>query len=255
MHDPNNDQTNRDAVLEVVRKMKPFDSGIPLVRYGGDFDGGYLLPNDFDGISACFSPGVSKIADFENDMARVYGMPCYMCDYSVDALPINHDLFDFEKVFLGKETIDEFMTLEDWIDQKFPEWDGQDFILQMDIEGAEYDVLPNISRRLMSSFRIIVLEIHYLRRELQPKNIAAFSNFIDVLTRDHQIVHLHPNNHGGDQSLATVFGIQVPRILELTLLRKDRTKQHQPIRNFPHRLDQKNVATKPDVVLPTEFYS
>ena len=31
-----------------------------LVRLGGNNDGGYLLPNDLEGITACFSPGVDN---------------------------------------------------------------------------------------------------------------------------------------------------------------------------------------------------
>ena len=40
-----------------------------LLRIGGDSDGGYLLPDDLENISSCFSPGVSDIFDFEFTLA------------------------------------------------------------------------------------------------------------------------------------------------------------------------------------------
>jgi hypothetical protein len=36
-----------------------------LLRIGGDSDGGYLVPDDLENISSCFSPGVSDIFNFE----------------------------------------------------------------------------------------------------------------------------------------------------------------------------------------------
>ncbi len=59
-------QTVNESLLEdFFKKMHPIDSGHSLVRLGGDGDGGYLVPDDLEGIGACFSPGVSDVADFE----------------------------------------------------------------------------------------------------------------------------------------------------------------------------------------------
>jgi hypothetical protein len=49
----------RERFLGLVRLMRPIESGHPLVRLGGPKDGGYLVPDDLDGIAFCFSPGVS----------------------------------------------------------------------------------------------------------------------------------------------------------------------------------------------------
>ena len=62
-------RTNRDKVLNLIRALRPVDCGIPLIRIGGNADGGYLVPDDLDGIEYCFSPGVNTVADFENDLA------------------------------------------------------------------------------------------------------------------------------------------------------------------------------------------
>jgi hypothetical protein len=62
---------------------------------------------------------------------------------------------------------------------------------------------------------------------------------------------MHPNNHCEQHEH---WGIAVPTVMEFTFLRNDRILQRQPETNFPHRLDQKNVAAKPDLVLPRCWY-
>lgn len=65
-------------------------------------DGGYLIPDDLEGISACFSPGVDDRATFETSLiAR--GIPCFLADASVDKAPIDGDMIHFTKVSWGRE--------------------------------------------------------------------------------------------------------------------------------------------------------
>ncbi len=49
-------QTKSGDLLELIRKLAPQDSGPELIRIGGPGDGGYLIPDDLDGIEYCFSP-------------------------------------------------------------------------------------------------------------------------------------------------------------------------------------------------------
>ena len=48
-------------IVEVFQLLKPKASKTPLIRIGGDGDGSYLVPDDLEGITACFSPGVNRI--------------------------------------------------------------------------------------------------------------------------------------------------------------------------------------------------
>jgi hypothetical protein len=66
----------------IAKALRPFDVGYELIRVGDFGDGGYLVPDDLSGIRACFSPGVSKQASFELDMAK-RGIPSFMADASV----------------------------------------------------------------------------------------------------------------------------------------------------------------------------
>ena len=84
-----------DAVRAFMRTVRPHATEHPLVRIGGDGDGGYLVPDDLAGISALFSPGVAETADFEAEFAR-RNVPCFLADYSVEGPPVSSPLFHFE---------------------------------------------------------------------------------------------------------------------------------------------------------------
>ncbi len=73
-----------EAVAEFLSTIRPVETEHPLIRVGGDGDGGYLIPNDLEGIAACFSPGVATTADFEAGMAA-RGIRCFLADASVEA--------------------------------------------------------------------------------------------------------------------------------------------------------------------------
>lgn len=66
-------------------KLRLFKFDLTLDPNG---DGGYLVPNDLEGIEACFSPGVDKISEFELDCLN-YGMKIYMPDKSVEKPNLN----------------------------------------------------------------------------------------------------------------------------------------------------------------------
>lgn len=89
--------TADEDLKHFILKNRPRSVGKELIRIGGRGDGGYLIPNDLDGISACFSPGIAASSTFEEELADKYGIKSFMADYSVDHPPISHDLFHFEK--------------------------------------------------------------------------------------------------------------------------------------------------------------
>ena len=66
--------TPKSDLEALISTLRPRDTNVPLVRLGGWSDGGYLVPDDFRGISACFSPGVSNVANFEKDLIDRYAI-------------------------------------------------------------------------------------------------------------------------------------------------------------------------------------
>ncbi|WP_181699451.1 FkbM family methyltransferase [Chthonobacter albigriseus] len=238
-------------VMATIGNLRPIDNGFPLIRVGGEGDGGYLLPVDFDGLGGCFSPGVGKTSAFEKHLIEEYGLQCYLADGSVEGPQIQHERIEFEKKFIGSTRNDKFMTLDSWVDRKFRGRVNEDLILQMDIEGWEYDTLIHLEKSTLRRFRIIALELHGLDRIFLQGCVSMFDSIFRKLTEFHDVVHLHPNNYA---TIETRVGVEIPPLLEVTLHRKDRAKSRSPRQQFPHVLDRQSTSG-PDVVLPRCWYA
>ncbi|WP_286910430.1 FkbM family methyltransferase [Roseovarius sp.] len=219
-----------------------------LIRIGGDGDGGYLLPDLREDISHCFSPGISDIATFEEEIATSHGINSFMADASVTAPPTDNPHFHFQKKFLGSRDSGVLMTLKTWMETSVDP-DDDSLLLQMDIEGAEYDVLTLESAETLRRFNCMVIEFHGVQEIFHANFFRVFSAIFDKIFQNFSICHLHPNNYYG-----TIInhGIATPQIMEITFVRNDMIAAHKtdgPIQ-LPHPLDRPNVAEKPDIIMP-----
>ena len=88
--------TPTEELIEFISKLKPIKIDKELIRLGSIEDGGYLIPDDLDGIEALFSPGVGTSSSIELDCAN-RGIKAFMADASVDGPVEKHELFNFKK--------------------------------------------------------------------------------------------------------------------------------------------------------------
>lgn len=241
--------TPEDRLKAFLSKVRPVDCGIEMIRIGSEMDGGYLVPNDLEGIEYCFSPGVSTVSDFENQLADMH-IKSFLADYSVDAPPVQKPELVFDKKFLGASDRGCYMTLDTWKNKYLRDYSG-DLILQMDIEGGEFEVLFNVSDELLIQFRILVIEFHAMSRLLDPFGFEIYSSCFEKLLDKFHVVHLHPNNCCGSTLKG---GVEIPHIMEFTFLNKRRAPALKPQISFPHKLDRQNLPGKP-LALPTCWYS
>lgn len=236
-------------VADFLKKVAPVETEFPLIRIGSEGDGGYLVPDDLDGIDACFSAGVSTCSDFEYELAK-RGIKCFLADFSVDSPPIESPLFDFEKRYIGPERDERFLTLEKWISLKAPE--KNNLILQMDIEDGEYPVIFHTNSETFKKFRIIVIEFHRMNHLFNKDGAELIHLSFEKILLNFDVVHIHPNNC---RPTVRSMGFEIPPVMEFTFLRKDRTKQRRARVNFPHLLDRCNSAYAPEIVLPRCWYN
>jgi hypothetical protein len=210
---------------EILETLKPKPCPVKLVRIGGEHDGAYLIPDDLNGIDACLSPGVNNFKYFEDELTTTYGVKCHMCDYSSDldsfATPLINGMQTFEKKWLDIDSGVNSISLEDWV-QKYSPNLHDDLILQMDIEGAEYRNILAASITLLTRFRIIVIELHGLDAFSDPELLGKeIGPLVQKLDATHICVHAHPNNCCGEM-LDEDSGMNIPKVIELTYLRRDR---------------------------------
>lgn len=237
----------RSAVREALDLITPWNSGLPLIRVGGDADGGYLIPDALEGIEALFSPGVSSTWDFERFVADKYGIRSFMVDGSVDAPAGLTEFQQFRRIWLGTRSSGDVITLDDWISDSVLS-ESADLLLQMDIEGSEYGVLNAVRLSTLRRFRIVVVEYHGLdwmsvAPVLSMRILPAFRK----MSVDFEAVHVHPNNCCGAQN---IYGVPIPKVLEVTYLRRDWVFGTPVRARIPHALDRDCVVGNPPLSLP-----
>ena len=146
----------------------------------------------------------------------------------------------------GDET---HMTLDQWKQRSIGAHSG-DLLLQMDIEGAEFETLLAASDELIRQFRIMVIEFHYLHQLWNKPWFLLVERVFRKMLRSHAVVHIHPNNCCGSFRSA---GLEIPRVVEFTFHRRDRITNQTFCTSFPHPLDADNTAKK-TLVLPPCWY-
>ena len=233
----------KELIIEILTKIRPESQVKELIRVGSDNDGGYLVPDDLDGIKYCYSPGVSNNSDFEDQLAT-YGIECFLADYSVDGPAKENPLFQFTKQFLGNKNDTKTIRLETWIkDNK----SDDEMLLQMDIESAEYQVILDTPSEILRKFRILVIEFHGFNKLAHPHSFDLISTTFYKLLKDFRVVHVHANNCCKAVKLS---GVEIPPVMEFTFVRKDRFIKSDSEVKLPHRLDQKNLPENKGVNLP-----
>ena len=237
-------------VLNLIARMRPWQTNRPLIRLGPPSDGGYLIPDDLEGIEACFSPGVGLISGFEADCAA-RGLKVFLADGSVKEPAQTDPNFKFINKHIGLTSTDTTSTMDDWVNSSCVSHNS-DLMLQMDIEGFEWLALANMSGELLNRFRILMVEFHGLDQLQSVVFFCVASNVFQRILETHVCVHIHPNNCS--KPLPNPMGIVIPSVMEFTFLRKDRVSTQTPAKLYPHPLDCDNAPVNKPLPLPEIWY-
>ena len=146
---------SKNNISNLIDLMKVKDLGHNLIRVGSDHDGGYLIPNILDQIESCFSPGVGKIYDFEKQLGEKK-INIFLADGTIDKKNIQIDKFDFKNKKISSKNSKNEITLQNWIEDKSHE-NNKNLLLQMDIEGFEYEVISSTPSEYLELFKIIII--------------------------------------------------------------------------------------------------
>jgi hypothetical protein len=243
----NQNGTSKQEILDFLNLLRPVKTEFKLVRIGGGGDGGYLVPEVLENIDFAFSPGVAGTATFELDLINM-GIPCFLADYSVNSAPVSGKDIDFEKKYIGAEDSEIFMTLDSWLQKKNVL--SKSLLLQMDIEGGEWEVLETLSRETLSKFKVLVIEFHGLEQIFLRFSYTRISKIFKKLFEDFHVVHFHPNNN---DPIFSHFGISIPPTAEITFLRRDLVGHTSQVSKFTSNLDIHNSDWKPKIFAEQTF--
>ena len=140
----------------------------------------------------------------------------------------------------------ENVTLEEVTKKYFPL--SKALVLQMDIEGSEYEVLNSLGPDALKEFALVLVEFHHFHRlnENQQWN-SSIKNAVHHLMNDFLLIHSHPNTAGG-------FFLwrfkKIPKVVETTWVRKSLINSVHGKAKLPHPLDRRNDLLMEDLQFP-----
>jgi hypothetical protein len=234
----------QSEILSILKMLSPSDSTMGKIRIGNNGDGGYVLPNDLEKIENVLSIGIGNEDSFDLHFAK-NNIPVFQYDHTVESAVSEHELYQFNKIAWATADSSQTRTLTTMV--KIHGLDKtNNSILKFDTEGAEWDCIPDLNPDILKHFRIIVCELHGLTSIGNNSHRETIRKTLENLTLNHTLVHLHANNCCG---ISVVEGVPLPAVVELTLLRNDRSHFKRSTSQIPGPLDFPNMTDRPDLVL------
>ena len=218
--------------------------GFDFVRIGREHDGGYIMLDDFHAGDVAYSFGIRDDVSWDKDMTS-RGYDVFMYDHTIDGLPEENPRFHWSKLGIadGKTQDVRLKTLDELIRTNHHE-NTRNMILKMDVEGAEWGFLKQVSSEILSQFSQIALELHWIISGREQETIL---NSLKQLNKTHQLVHIHPCNFG---NYITVGGKKFPDILQALYVKRGSYSCDMNYDvNLPLPIDNTDLDSAPEIEL------
>ena len=187
------------------------------IRVGAEYDGGYVMLDDFVGISMALSLGIGWDTTWDNSIAE-RNIPVLQFDHTIETAPISHKLCKFlqRKIVASQPANASEITIAGILLENNIGKAG-DLFLKIDIDGAEWEVFSALDDGIVGQFRQILCEFHGFYRIGQIAWRRRAFRVFEKLSRSHCVLHVHGNNYRG---LIHVGDVTVPEVLEVTFVRR-----------------------------------
>ena len=237
----------------LLKELKIFDfQNTRRIRIGSNNDGGYvLLDYELESIDVIYSYGVGNNSDFEAMFCEKYHAIARLYDHTVDSAPLEKDFFYFKKEGVGGERTQDRNTIENHLIENGD--NGKRLLLQMDVDGAEWDTLLQTPNSVLSLFDQVLIEVHGLGTDCSKAlnggeiYLASLNKKIKVLRQINELFnlyHVHVNTEGGFHYIGWY---KIPDVLELTYVNKKLEKKAEYSKViFPTKFDRPNVKGRKD---------
>src|SRR5262249_13325086 len=154
---------------------------------------GYVLIDDFSGVSAALSFGIASECSWDTAIAE-RDIVVYQYDHTVDGPPTANARFRFFKKEIAAAPSDRTESLGSVL-AKLPSAAGR-VILKIDIEGAEWDTFDVATSEELARFSQIVGEFHNFENVADPAWRDKARRVLAKLRSAFDVVHVHGNNFG-----------------------------------------------------------
>lgn len=207
----------RPKIDEIREMLIPL--ALPLndyVRFGDDFDGGYLLSSRIELGTNCISVGAGTNISFDIAISKFVN-EVQLYDHTIPSLPqLAPSNVTFIPKGVGLESIGEFQTLNDCV-ARFP--DVTNLILKMDIEGDEWAILDSNNLIDLSRFDQIAIEFHDFYEIHDDAFFQKVARVLKKINTTHQVINVHANNWG---KFEVVANTPFADVLEVSYILKSR---------------------------------
>lgn len=212
-----------------------------LHRFGGPNDGGYVMAEPKSRNVAIISLGIGKDVSWDVSMSK-YARVIHLYDHTVVDIPEKIPSGIHFKQKIGAKSSPDSISLADCF-ERLPR--AEEYILKIDIEGSEWEVLDEATLDLLDEFSQIVIEFHNLHTYLETLQISKAVNVLAKLRKNHLVVNFHANNFG---DFKIIGNHPVPDIFEVSYLNRKSTiiKNEQDV---VAELNAPNSTSIPEIVL------
>jgi hypothetical protein len=226
-------------VIDALSLLRPFDVDVPKRRIGPNRDGGYVLCDILGIARSVMSYGISTEFSFDEEMADG-GLGTFMFDHTIGRPHLKSSRMRFfQEGVAGTRSPDGRLDTIDGHISRFG-IDVLNGILKMDVEGAEYAAILGASEQTLRKFSQIVFECHQLPQIKEERFRRTFVEVFSKLNRDFVIFHVHANNTDGPDPVS-IEGLPVPRLLEVSMVRRDLVVFRPSRTVYPTDLDFPNT--------------
>lgn len=234
------DKSYENLYKELFAILRPYDAeNKKKVRIGGNSDGGYVMFPPEKG-SFVYSCGKDH-TQWNKDMADMNCIVLNFCaDYSDIKNEKNNVFYVQRNLVAGAVSEKEDITLAEVL-RKFNHESINNIILQIDVEGKEWEFFDNIDTVHMQKFSQIVGEFHGLA---DKHNLQRYKRIFNKIIRTHIPIHFHYNNYG---PIICFEDFLVSNLFEISFLRRDLAKFISSKISYPTDLDYPNLQNIPEV--------
>jgi len=239
--------------LEFMRLIEPHSMiGYRKARFGSKYDGGYVMIDDFKGVTGAFSFGIANDANWDAAIAD-RGVPVFQFDHTIDEPPISRPDLIFTKARIAAEpgqhgqtqTIDELVSIHGSPGKAT-------LLLKIDIEADEWPVFDSVSEEALACFAQIAAEFHYFGNAMLDSEFYQRAlRVLQKLHRNFAVVHVHGIN---GHPVCNIVNVMVPDIMEITFANRRRYSFGPSVETFPGPLDAPCHPNMPDVHLGRFIY-
>ena len=185
----------------------------------GDFkkDGSYPIHKSYKESKWAISPGIGNSTIFEEELVK-NGILVTMLDLEKykpkNLLKAYPEFCEFLPKFISSENSENTISLKKLINKQ----NSNDGILQIDIEGSEWNLLRNTSIDVIKKASILIIELHNFHELILPSQAEDKIKILEKILNNYTVLWSRRNP---TSPLIKWRGFMIPDVIEISMIRSD----------------------------------